>query len=176
MTASDRRVHEHLVRELQDPPGGVPSLEEARWEALRCYLKPVLTFLINQKWDQIKARNPHQGGPKARRAIGYSSYNPGPTRATLSWRKVSKLSFSFNWIDSQELCIVLNLYYTHFQSDPVLYAWWFWTMISISNSLYCSQWSKCDKCDQMFCFVQNFAIFLVTPEPFESKLIAREGQ
>jgi len=26
-------------------------------------------------------------GPKARRAIGYSSYNPGPTRATLSWRK-----------------------------------------------------------------------------------------
>ena len=28
-------------------------------------------------------------GPKARRAIGYSSYNPGPTRATLSWRKVS---------------------------------------------------------------------------------------
>merc|ERR1712156_242316 len=25
--------------------------------------------------------------PKARRAIGYSSYNPGPTRATLSWRK-----------------------------------------------------------------------------------------
>ena len=49
MTASDRRVHEHLVRELQDPPGGVPSLAEARWEALRCYLKPVRTFLINQR-------------------------------------------------------------------------------------------------------------------------------
>ena len=49
MTASDRRAHERLVRELQDPPGGAPSLEEARWEALRWYLKPVLTFLINQK-------------------------------------------------------------------------------------------------------------------------------
>ena len=31
-----------------------------------------------------------QAAPKARRAIGYSSYNPGPTRATLSWRKVNK--------------------------------------------------------------------------------------
>jgi len=29
------------------------------------------------------------GGVQARRAIGFSSYSPGPTRATLSWRKGS---------------------------------------------------------------------------------------
>ena len=49
MTASDRRVHEHLVRELREPKRGAPSLEEARWEALRCYLKPALTFLIRSE-------------------------------------------------------------------------------------------------------------------------------
>ena len=49
MTASDRRDHAHLERELQVPKRGAPSLAEAHWEALRCYRKPVLPFLIYQK-------------------------------------------------------------------------------------------------------------------------------
>jgi len=43
-----------------------------------------------QKRGSFSSRGSPGGGqanPKARRAIGYSSYNPGPTRATLSWRK-----------------------------------------------------------------------------------------
>ena len=56
MTASGRRVHEHLARELRAPKRGVPSLEEAHWEALRCSLKFLMRSEIKLK-PRLKAKN-----------------------------------------------------------------------------------------------------------------------
>lgn len=52
---------------------------------------PGSTLPSSQKRGSFSSRGSPggaQANPKARRAIGYSSYNPGPTRATLSWKKV----------------------------------------------------------------------------------------
>ena len=101
-TANDRKVLERLEKGLLAPKNGDLSLEEAPWAVLRLVGVPThLLFqkqvrrepvsaqprLVSQLWRPMITK--YYQGPKARRAIGYSSYNPGPTRATLSWKKVS---------------------------------------------------------------------------------------
>lgn len=77
------------VRAKRDKPDYYDALDydSKRAKAPRI---PGTATLATQKRGSFSSRGSPggvQANPKARRVIGYSSYNPGPTRATMSWRK-----------------------------------------------------------------------------------------